>query len=122
MVEITDIDKFRDRKFKEAEAEYTHYMQLAEELEAKGKNKFALQLLAKAKAARKMMTKYRKLSHNNRSRFIPIAPNSFLLDGPVTVTTHDGFTFTSVDELFKFYEKHPVQLPDFNNDDSPDCA
>lgn len=59
MSDITSIHVFKARKLAKAEADWFEYMMRAEEFQKAGKNKFAEEMLAKAKAARKIIDQLR---------------------------------------------------------------
>lgn len=60
MAEIVDIQDFRSRQTAKLEAEFAHYMDRAEALQAEGKNSTARIMLDKAKEVRKKLDRLRK--------------------------------------------------------------
>lgn len=73
MSDIVDIDEFRKRKLAKAEAEWLEYLQRAGEFIDDGKNKFADEMMAKAKEARKVIDKL-------RGPVVKSSPTPFLKD------------------------------------------
>lgn len=59
MGDITDLDEFKKRKLAQAEADWLEYLQRAGEFIDDGKNKFADEMIAKAKEVRKIIDKLR---------------------------------------------------------------
>lgn len=59
MADIVDFGDFKKRKLGDAVAEWEQYMSRAEQFQREGKDKFAAQMLDKAKEVRKVIDKLR---------------------------------------------------------------
>lgn len=93
MTDIVDIDAFKQRKLAKATAEWDQYMARAEEFKLEGKNKFADEMISKAKAVRIVIDKLRGPVKPDPAPYLKFGNHDAMLGITVTINGLAGVDY-----------------------------